>query len=100
MRYLNWKTELLFQTFHVTEIGDITKHFIDFGGTIRNERVVTFQLWNTNDYERRLKPAKLLNIIKLSEQKLGIEDVEIQVEHQTETIGKHDLAFSGGKRHK
>jgi len=51
--------------FHVTEIGTITKHFIDCGGSIRNEKVVNFQLWNANDYEHRLKPMKLMNIIKL-----------------------------------
>ena len=81
--------------FHVTEVGVITKHFIDCGGTIRNEKVVNFQLWNANDFEHRLKPAKLLNIIKLSEEKLGIEDAEIEVEYQSGTIGKYGLAFNG-----
>ena len=81
--------------FHVTEIGVITKHFIDCGGVIRNEKVVNFQLWNANDYEHRLKPTKLLNIIRLSEEKLGIEDAEIEVEYQSETIGKYDLGFNG-----
>ncbi|MCC2599437.1 DUF6428 family protein [Sphingobacterium sp. FBM7-1] len=81
--------------FHVTEVGVITKHFIDCGGTIRNEQVVNFQLWNANDFEHRLKPTKLLNIIKLSEEKLGIEDAEIEVEYQSETIGKYDLDFNG-----
>src|SRR6218665_38079 len=80
--------------FHVTEIGMIVKNFIDCGGTIRNEKVVNFQLWNTNDFEHSLKPAKLVDIIKLSEDKLGIEDVEIEVEYQSETIGKYDLAFN------
>ena len=81
--------------FHVTEIGVITKHFIDCGGTIRNEKVVNFQLWNANDFEHRLKPTKLLNIIKLSEEKLDIEDAEIEVEYQSETVGKYDLNFNG-----
>lgn len=81
--------------FHVTEVGVITKHFIDCGGTIRNEKVVNFQLWNANDFEHRLKPTRLLNIIKLSEEKLGIEDAEIEVEYQSETIGKYDLSFNG-----
>lgn len=81
--------------FHVTEVGTVTKHFIDCGGTIRNEKVVNFQLWNANDFEHRLKPGKLLNIIKLSEEKLGIEDGEIEVEYQNTTIGKYDLAFNG-----
>ncbi|MGL5112608.1 MAG: DUF6428 family protein, partial [Flavobacterium sp.] len=53
--------------FHVTEVGLVTKNFIDCGGTVRKETVVNFQLWDANDFEHRLKPQKLLNIIELSE---------------------------------
>lgn len=81
--------------FHVTEVGLITKNFIDCGGTVRKETVVNFQLWNANDFEHRLKPQKLLNIIHLSEKILGIEDFEIEVEYQAQTIGKYDLDFNG-----
>jgi hypothetical protein len=81
--------------FHVTEVGFITKNFIDCGGTVRNEKVVNFQLWNANDLEHRLKPKKLLDIISLSEKVLGIEDFEIEVEYQSDTIGKYDLGFNG-----
>ncbi|MDR6919251.1 DUF6428 family protein [Chryseobacterium sp. 2987] len=81
--------------FHVTEVGTVTKHFIDCGGTIRNESVVNFQLWNADDFEHRLKPGKLLHIIRLSEEKLGIEDGDIEVEYQNTTIGKYDLKFNG-----
>lgn len=81
--------------FHITEVGQITKKFIDCGGIIRNEKVVNFQLWNADDYEHRLKPGKLLNIIKLSEENLGIGDGEIEVEFQSATIGKYDLDFNG-----
>lgn len=81
------------QHFHVTEVGLITKNFIDCGGKLRNETVVNFQLWNANDFEHRLKPKKLLDIITLSEKVLGIADFEIEVEYQAETIGKYDLGF-------
>lgn len=81
--------------FHVTEVGQITKNFIDCGGVIRTEKVVNFQLWNADDFEHRLKPGKLLKIIQLSEEKLGIEDFEIEVEYQSSTIGKYDLDFNG-----
>lgn len=81
--------------FHVTEIGQITKIFIDCGGTIRNEKVISFQLWNANDTDHRLNPQKLLNIIALSETTLHIEDLEIEVEYQSDTIGKYDLGFDG-----
>lgn len=87
--------EFVPEYFHVTEVGLITKNFIDCGGTVRNEKVVNFQLWNANDYDHRLKPKKLLNIIGLSEKVLGIEDLDIEVEYQNETIGKYELEYNG-----
>ena len=81
--------------FHVTEVGKITKHFIDCGGTVRNEEVANFQLWNADDYNHRLHPEKLSHIISLSEKVLGLEDLEIEVEYQAETIGKFGLDFDG-----
>jgi len=82
--------------FHVTEVGVISKHFIDCGGVVRDEKMANFQLWNANDFDHRLKPMKLLNIIKLSENKLGLEDLDIEVEFQGETIGKYGLDFQDG----
>ncbi len=41
--------------FHVTEVGVVTKDFIDCGGTVRHEKVANFQLWDANDFEHRLK---------------------------------------------
>lgn len=84
------------ENFHVTEVGLITKDFIDCGGTVRKETVVNFQLWEDADNEdHRLKPGKLLKIIGLSEKVLGIGDFEIEVEYQDSTIGKYELGFSG-----
>ncbi len=81
--------------FHVTEVGQVNKNFIDCGGVVRNEKVVSFQLWNADDFEHRLKPAKLFNIIRLSEERLGIEDAGVEVEYQSDTIGRYDLDFNG-----
>ena len=81
--------------FHVTEVGLVTKNFIDCGGKVRKETVINFQLWDANDFDHRLKPNKLLSIIALSEKILGIEDYEIEAEYQAETIGKYDLGFNG-----
>lgn len=82
--------------FHVTEVGLVSKHFIDCGGTERVEKVVNFQLWNANDHDHKLKPQKLLNIISLCERKLGFDtDLEVEVEYQNDTIGKYNLGFNG-----
>ncbi len=103
---LKTKTEIEFELpsgdlvprhFHVTEVGQIDKLFIDCGGTIRKERKVNFQLWEAEDYDHRLHPEKLVSIINLSEQKLQISDDEIEVEYQGDTIGKYNLEYDGSK---
>ena len=101
---LNQVNEFRFQTpdghfvpphFHITEVGMIYKHFIDCGGTERKESKVNFQLWSSDDIYHRLQPQKVIDIIRLSQQKIGITDQEIEVEYQGETIGKYSLGFDG-----
>ncbi|WP_332030869.1 DUF6428 family protein [Kaistella sp.] len=81
--------------FHVTEVGQINKRFIDCGGVMRDEKAINFQLWFSTDNDHRLEAEKLKKIIALSEDKLGLEDVEIEVEYQQSTIGKFGLDFNG-----
>src|SRR5688572_3796880 len=82
------------QHFHVTEVGSVAKHYIDCGGVVRNEKVISFQLWEANDIDHRLKPQKLINIISLSERTLGLTDLDVEVEYQGSTIGRYDLEYN------
>ena len=81
--------------FHVTEVGLVTKHFIDCGGVERKETVANFQLWEAGDYDHRLAPQKFLDILNLSERILGSKDLDIEVEYQQDTIGKFGLTQDG-----
>lgn len=89
--------ELVPVHFHITEVGLTTKHFIDCGGTVRDEKVANFQLWEANDFDHRLAPQKLLGIIELSEKVLNMPDLEVEVEYQTNTIGRYGLDFKDQK---
>lgn len=82
--------------FHITEVGQINKRFIDCGGTVRNENAISMQLWETVDFWHRLEPNNVMTIIDLSENKLGIEDHEIEIEYQADTIGKYGVEFENG----
>lgn len=87
--------ELVPEHFHVTEIGRIEKKFIDCGGTLRNEKKISFQLWKANDYNHRLHPEKLVGIIELAQDKLNLPDSEIEIEYQGDSIEKYDVDFDG-----
>ena len=82
--------------FHITEVGLLTKHFVDCGGDVHEERSANIQIWVSDDVDHRLSPAGLLNIIDISKKVLGNEDLEVEVEYQTETIGKYALDFEFG----
>jgi hypothetical protein len=81
--------------FHITEVGHVQKRFIDCGGTTRLEDRICFQLWEAEDFDHRLQAEKLMKIIELSERTLNLPDEEIEVEYQSATIGKYQLAFNG-----
>ncbi len=85
------------QHFHVTEIGQIEKNFIDCGGVLRKETTVNFQLWHSTDYDHRLGASKLRKIIALSEERLGLKNATIEVEYQESTVGKYGIEFQQGQ---
>ena len=83
--------------FHVSEIGQITRKYIDCGGSIRVDHKINFQLWLASDIDHRLSPQKLIKIIEQSENALQLKDVDIEVEYQGSTIEKFGLSFQNNQ---
>lgn len=81
--------------FHVTEVGQVQKQFVDCGGTFRTLNTIRIQLWVSSDVEHRLTSAKWLGIMEKAEQELGLKDVEIEVEYQANTIQVYRLSVQG-----
>jgi len=83
--------------FHLTEVGLVTKKYIDCGGTEREEQLINFQLWSADDYDHRLAPCKASGIVERAQEKLALENLDIEVEYQSDTIGRYGLEFSNGR---
>jgi hypothetical protein len=83
--------------FHITEAGLNTRHFVDCGGTERIEKTVNFQIWVADDLDHRLSPQKLLGIIGKAESLWKGEDPELELEYQSETIGRYGLDLQEGR---
>jgi hypothetical protein len=77
--------------YHITEIGLVLKNYVDCGGVVRQERKATMQIWLANDTDHRLSTHKLLEIIEKSEQLFGLQDEELEVEFQGQTIETYGL---------
>ena len=57
----------------------------------RRDRNITFQLWTAEDFHHRITPTKILEVIEKFEETFILEDVEIEIEYNTNTIGLYSL---------
>jgi hypothetical protein len=78
--------------YHITEMGIMVKHVIDCGGTLRKTEYITFQVWTADDFDHRMTIEKLLDIIEKGEKFIGAVDIEIEMEYQTDTIGRYSIS--------
>ena len=81
--------------FHITEVGIVTRNYIDCGGMLRQENKLNLQLWVASDTDHRIKPKNVLDILQLSKKQLGYSNIEVEIEYQQSTIGRYELDFDG-----
>src|SRR4051812_10292170 len=69
--------------FHITEVGHVTKRFIDCGGTLHDRTdTCLLQTWfSENDPDHRLNAGTFAKILELGAQVLPHDDLEVEVEH-------------------
>jgi len=77
--------------FHITEVGKVTKEFIDCGGTRRTVSTCVLQAWVAEDVEHRLNAATLAAILALAEKQFDLGGLPVELEYQTESIGVYQL---------
>ena len=83
--------ETLAAHFHVTEIGKVTKDFVDCGGTRRTTESCMLQTLVANDTDHRLTAGKLAGVLEKASV-LGLdEEVEVEAEVQSDTIGIYSV---------
>ena len=77
--------------FHITEVGKLTKDFVDCGGTRRTTTSCLLQTFIANDYDHRLKAAKLAIIIEKAAVLELVASTPVEIEIQTDTIGTYSV---------
>lgn len=72
--------------FHVTEIGRVTKDFVDCGGVRRSEQTCVLQTLVAQDTEHRLTTTKLVGILKKATALQMDDNSSVDVEVQGKSI--------------
>jgi hypothetical protein len=75
--------------FHITEVGYVTKDFIDCGGTRRTTSSCVLQSLIAHDIDHRLKADKLAGILQLSGKVVPDSSVPVEIEYDAGTVSTY-----------
>lgn len=79
--------------FHITEVGHITKRFIDCGGKIHEPTdTCLLQTWIGDDDDHRLKAGTFAKILQLGDKVLPHDDMEVAVEYDCCVVAQYPIA--------
>lgn len=79
-------------SFHITEVGQITKDFIDCGGTRRTVTTCQLQAWVGPDDDHRIHAGKLLGILRKGSSLFVSEDVPVEIEYEQGLISQYPIS--------
>ena len=77
--------------FHITEVGHVTKNFMDCGGTRRQTESCLLQTWVYSDVDHRLETTKLANILRIAGDVLPSLDLPVEIEHETHVVSQYPV---------
>jgi hypothetical protein len=78
--------------FHITEVGHVTKRFIDCGGVL-HDRIDSclLQTWLGNDVDHRLNAGTFAKILDLGAKVLPHDDLEVEVEYDCCVVAQYPI---------
>ncbi len=78
-------------SFHVTEVGQVNKTFIDCGGKVHSIQTCQLQIWVGEDVDHRLETGKMADILKLAKSIVPSDDVDVEIEYEDTAISQYPV---------
>lgn len=78
--------------FHITEVGHVTKKFVDCGGTFRANEACVLQTYVADDFDHRLAAGRFADILDLGQPILPGGDLDVEVEWDCCVISQYPIA--------
>lgn len=78
-------------SFHITEVGHVTKKFIDCGRKLHTVESCWLQVWLGPDTNHRLYAGKMAGALNLAREKgvLPGEDLDVEIEYEDTAISQY-----------
>lgn len=86
-------SDLIPAHFHITEVGHITKRFMDCGGKLHDHKdTCLLQTYVADDTDHRLTAGTFAKILRLGDQVLPHDDLEVEVEYDCCVVAQYPIA--------
>jgi len=72
--------------FHITEIGAISKAFLDCGGKSHTGQTCVLQVWVVDDYDHRIQAGKLGGILGKAQNLFDSAEIPVEFEHEAPVL--------------
>jgi hypothetical protein len=79
-------------SFHITEVGRVTKTFLDCGCTHRQSDTCQLQAWVGEDADHRIAMGKLLGIFRKAAFLLPDENIPVEIEYGADVISQYPIS--------
>ena len=82
-------------SFHITEIGHVTKRFIDCGGKLHTVQSCQLQAWLGTDNDHRIYAGKMAGVLSLARAKGVLPDggdLDVEIEYEDAAISQYTVA--------
>lgn len=80
------------QSFHITEVGLVSKTFIDCGGKVHTIQTCQLQAWIGPDIDHKIEAGKMADILKKSAAIVPSDFLELEIEYEDEAISQYPVA--------
>lgn len=79
--------------YHITEVGHVTKRFIDCGGKVHDRKdTCLLQTWmSDSDLDHRLHAGTFAKILQLGDQVLPHDEMEVEVEYDCCVVAQYPI---------
>lgn len=78
-------------SFHITEVGQVSKTFIDCGGKIHSIQTCQLQVWLGPDSDHRLEAGKMADILELAQKILPDDNLDLEIEYEDQIISQYPV---------
>jgi hypothetical protein len=79
------------QAFHITEVGFVSKTFIDCGGKVHTNQTCQLQAWIGPDVDHRIEAGKMASILDKATAIVPNDFLDLEVEYEDEVISQYTV---------